>query len=177
MVRSAVWLSDTARTVVHRLKYDGWWGVAPAMGLAMRRLEPLTPGPPLVAVPLGAARLRERGYNQCDFLAAAVAHAAGATVLPGLLRRRRETERQTGLAPEARAANVAGAFRAAGPGPPPPRLVVVDDVFTTGATLVAAAAALLAAGAEVVDAVTFARARRPLDDDLLAVQLTPHPTE
>jgi predicted amidophosphoribosyltransferase len=36
--------------------------------------------------------------------------------------------------------------------------VLVDDVFTTGATLGAAAAALRAAGAERVEAVTFARA-------------------
>jgi len=34
----------------------------------------------------------------------------------------------------------------------------VDDVFTTGATLGAAAAALRAAGADRVEAVTFARA-------------------
>jgi predicted amidophosphoribosyltransferase len=39
------------------------------------------------------------------------------------------------------------------------KAVLVDDVFTTGATLVAAADALVKAGAERVDAVTFARAR------------------
>jgi predicted amidophosphoribosyltransferase len=55
---------------------------------------------------------------------------------------------------------VAGAFRAeAAEGM---RLVLVDDVFTTGATLVAAAAALMAAGATVVEAVTFARASSEL---------------
>jgi predicted amidophosphoribosyltransferase len=37
-------------------------------------------------------------------------------------------------------------------------LVLVDDVFTTGATLAAAAAALMEAGANRVEAVTFARA-------------------
>jgi predicted amidophosphoribosyltransferase len=68
----------------------------------------------------------------------------------------RDTRTQTALTPEARQANVAGAFEAIGT--PPAGSVLVDDVFTTGATLCAAAAALRAAGAERVEAVTFARA-------------------
>jgi predicted amidophosphoribosyltransferase len=38
--------------------------------------------------------------------------------------------------------------------------VLVDDVYTTGATAAAAAGSLLAAGAEVVEVVTFARVVR-----------------
>ena len=77
-------------------------------------------------------------------------------------RRVRETTRQTELAPGARQANVAGAFAARWPERRP--AILVDDVFTTGATLAAVAGALLRAGAPRVSAVTFARARRPLDD-------------
>jgi predicted amidophosphoribosyltransferase len=72
------------------------------------------------------------------------------------LRRTRETPTQTALTPEARHANVAGAFRAESVRGLD--VVLVDDVFTTGATLAAAAAALSAAGARRVEAVTFARA-------------------
>jgi predicted amidophosphoribosyltransferase len=43
--------------------------------------------------------------------------------------------------------------------------VLVDDVFTTGATLLAAGQALADAGAEQVDAVTFARARNAVGQD------------
>jgi predicted amidophosphoribosyltransferase len=80
----------------------------------------------------------------------------GLPVRGELLQRVRETRTQTALTPEARHANVAGAFRAESGGGL--ELVLVDDVFTTGATLAAAAAALWAAGARRVEAVTFARA-------------------
>jgi ComF family protein len=155
-VRSAVWLDGSARDVVHRLKYQGWTRVAEAMARAMRQLEPLTGGVSLIPVPLGARRLRQRGYNQSERLAAALEAWTGLPVRTDLLHRVRETATQTALTPEARHANVAGAFGAGAASGL--ELVLVDDVFTTGATLAAAAAALIQAGAARVEAVTFARA-------------------
>jgi ComF family protein len=160
-VRSAVWLDGGARDVVHALKYDGWWRAAEAMAAAMRGLEPLTGRRSLVPIPLGRARLRRRGYNQAERLATALGAGLAAPVRSELLRRCRETPTQTALTPEARHANVAGAFVAAG-SVRGMRCVLVDDVFTTGATLAAAAAALAAAGAASVEAVTFARAPLPV---------------
>jgi predicted amidophosphoribosyltransferase len=159
-VRSAVWLEGSAREAVHHLKYGGWPGMAHALADVMRGLEPLERGTVLVPIPLGAARLRSRGYNQAEVLAQALGSTAGLLVRPGLLRRARETRSQTALAPSARAANVHAAFMAAGT--VPDRLLLVDDVCTTGATLVAAAEALQAAGATRVEAVTFARAPLPV---------------
>ena len=161
-VRSAVWLSGTARDAVHALKYNGWRRAAEGIVPVMTKLEPVRNGSVLVPIPLGAARRRERGYNQSAELARALGRLVSLPVDEARLRRRRETARQTGLAPDARRANLAGAFAArVAPGERP---VLVDDVFTTGATLLAAAEALLAAGAAAVSAVTFARAVRPLDD-------------
>jgi ComF family protein len=154
--RSAVWLEGTARRAAHQLKYGGWTRLAQPMADAMRGLEPLTGRVCLIPIPLGARRQAERGYNQSERLAAALAGRVGGTVRTDLLRRARDTRTQTALTPEARHANVAGAFAAAGR--PPARVVLVDDVFTTGATLCAAAAALRDGGAELVEAVTFARA-------------------
>jgi ComF family protein len=159
-VRSAVWLEESARGTVHRLKYEGWWRVAEAMAEAMRDLEPLTGRVSLIPVPLGARRARERGYNQSERIATQLGRCIGAPVRTDLLLRVRETRTQTALTPEARQANLAGAFDcrdAQGI-----NAVLVDDVFTTGATLVSAGAALAAAGAARVDGVTFARAMEPV---------------
>ena len=154
--RSAVWLEESARRAVHELKYEGWSRAAEAMAEAMRGLEPLTGRVSLIPVPLGGRRQRARGYNQSERIAAALGAHTGIPVRTDLLHRARETRSQTALTPEARHANLAGAFRAR------PveglELVLVDDVFTTGATLASAAAALAEAGARRVEAVTFARA-------------------
>ena len=155
-VRSAVWLEGSARQAVHQLKYEGWTRVAEAMADAIDELEPLTGQVSLIPIPLGKRRLRERGYNQSECIAAAIAGRSGLSVRRDSLRRMRETPTQTALTPEARHANVAGAFEA--DGVKGLELVLADDVFTTGATLAAAGAALMAAGAVRVEAVTFARA-------------------
>ncbi len=156
-VRSAVWLGESSRLAVHHLKYGGWWRVADDLAAAMRGLDPLRDdGAVLVPIPLAARRLRRRGYNQSERLARALGASLGLEVRTDLLRRARETVTQTSLPPEARWANVEGAFLASGL--PDTRLVLVDDVFTTGATLAAAASALANRSAARVEAVTFARA-------------------
>lgn len=161
--RSAVWLGPEARAVTHHLKYGGYSALAESAADVMARAIPRPDGGILVPVPLGAKRLRRRGYNQAERLAAALGRRWGLAVRPDLLRRTRETVTQTALKPEARTANVAGAFEApqapTGPARPDERpIILVDDVLTTGATLTASAAACVAAGWTRVGAVTFTRA-------------------
>lgn len=158
-VRSAVWLTTEAREVAHHLKYDDYPALAAFAAQAMAR-EVARPGTGcLIPVPLGQKRLRSRGYNQ----AAAIAHALGVVwelpVWEPALRKARDTSSQTSLTPEARLANVAGAFAALPPSPERRAAILVDDVLTTGATLHEAAQALASAGWHPVTAVTFARAQ------------------
>jgi len=97
----------------------------------------------IVPVPLSAARLRQRGYNQVSVVAKQTSLPVHETVLL----RHRHTRPQTALTRAERNKNVQQAFtlttaesalhEAVGKD-----LILLDDVLTTGATLKAAAAAL-----------------------------------
>jgi ComF family protein len=113
----------------------------------------------IVPVPLHRQRLRERGYNQSADIARFAARALALPLQLRALERCRATEVQSSLAAAARAANVAGAFRALGP-LKGLRIALVDDVLTTGSTAHAAAAALIDAGAVGVELWVVARSVR-----------------
>ena len=162
-------MSGTAAAMVHALKYSGWADLAEEMGARMAevRFPRVAEGEisALLAVPLSAARLRERGFNQAELLARAVARGRGWPLLAGLLVRERHTMRQTRLAPRERAANVIGAFsvgRESRAALEDEHLLLVDDVLTTAATAQDCVRALCRAGARAVSVLTFARARREL---------------
>jgi ComF family protein len=158
-----------AAGIVRALKYGGWKDLADEMGARMA----VVPFPPeleaeftfVVPVPLSAARLRERGFNQAELLARAVAGRRGLPLLGDVLHRGRHTRRQARLSPRERRVNVAGAFHV--PGRQALRVsgahvLLVDDVLTTAATVQDCTRALCAAGARAVSVLTFARARRDL---------------
>src|SRR5437879_5222315 len=110
-VRSAVWLDERARPAVHGLKYGRLPRIADDLAAAMLPLRPTTDGPSvLIPIPLAPKRLRERGYNQSEMLARALARQWRIPVAPDVLVRARETPTQTALTPGTRLANVAGAF-------------------------------------------------------------------
>lgn len=176
-VRSAVWLDAGARATVHALKYRGLPRIAGDIAAVVARLLPAPPpGARLVPIPLGARRLRTRGYNQSLWLARALAHRWRLPIEAELLTRPRDTRTQTALTPAARLANVAGAFRVriedfglriglpsgnSAIDNPQSAIVLVDDVFTTGATLAEAARVLEQKGFTTISAVTFGRATIP----------------
>jgi len=165
-VRSVCWATvDTGQRIAHALKYEGWWRVAEGAAERMARLD----WPPdvideraaLIPVPLAASRQRQRGYNQSECLARALAPLWKVPMRTDVLLRSRATETQTRLTPEERVRNVHGAFSASVGARTMLRgahVVLVDDVVTTAATLNSCAAALHEAGARIVSYVTFGRA-------------------
>ena len=148
------------------------FGDALDLGSALTRLllravasERPVPAPGLLLpVPLGAGRLRERGYNQSWEITRRLASALDATTDARLLLRVRETPPQMALVPGKRAANVRGAFAVE-----PTRraelrgrtVTLVDDVMTTGETAGELARVLHAAGASTVQVWVVARTPAP----------------
>ena len=100
----------------------------------------------LVPVPVHPHRLRKRGYNQAERIAAAMSKRTGIPVREDLLIRVQDTKAQKKLSREERSLNLRAAFQA-GEGTVPPCVVLVDDIYTTGATVDACAEVLLRSGA------------------------------
>ena len=133
--------------LIQRFKYGG--DLAIGRWLALRLLARVRQEPRpdvIVAPPLTAARLRERGFNQALEIAKVVGTGLGVPCALAALSRTRETSPQPGLGRLERHANLAGAFvcRRAFAGA---RVALVDDVITTGATAESIARVLKEAGA------------------------------
>ncbi len=160
--RTAVLFKGPARALILELKYRRGLRVLGDIRSIFSTSDPVLTwvrGATLVPVPLHPRKLRERGYNQTQLIAEALARAAGCdTRVKTLLRRVIDTPSQTAFDRRARLSNLRGAFAVArgvaverGR-----RYVLVDDVFTTGSTLNRCAQALRDAGADMIDVVTFA---------------------
>jgi ComF family protein len=165
-VRVATDYAGAARTALLSLKFAGQRRVAEPLATLMvapfecdiRSVDLVIP------VPLHTGRQRERGYNQAELLARALARTEGLRVRTDILERARATKVQTRLSREDRHRNVAGAFALTSPAVAAAitgkRILLVDDVTTTGSTLDAAAEPLRAAGAASVWGLAFARPPR-----------------
>jgi ComF family protein len=157
---AAVLYQGPARDLVRGLKYEGTTYLiedARAIFRMSPELVAAAAGAVLVPVPLHPRKQRERGYNQAELLAGALAAEAGGARMEKLLRREVDTPSQTRLDRAKRQENLKNAFALA-PGvaiSPSLLYMLVDDVFTTGSTLNACARTLRRAGAESIQVATF----------------------
>lgn len=147
--------------LIQRFKFSG--DLAAGHWLALRLLDHVREQPRphvIVAPPLTATRLRERGFNQALEIAKTIGKGVGARVPLRGLRKVRDTNPQPGLGRRERKANLQGAFQCdldlQGA-----RVAIVDDVMTTGATADGIARTLKAAGAAAVSVWAVARTPDP----------------
>jgi ComF family protein len=169
LARAPYVMAGTAAAMVHALKYGGWARLADEMGGRMAELcfDPVVESEiaAILPVPLSRVRQRQRGFNQAELLARAVARRRGCPLLTDVLVRGRHTRPQARLSPRQRISNVRGAFqvvRSRRRELEDRHLLLVDDVLTTAATAQDCVRALCEAGARAVSVLTFARARREL---------------
>ncbi len=160
--RAGLVYEDDVRLAVHALKFGGRERIAHVLEALAAELW-VRPGKleghaAVLPVPLSGKRRRERGFNQAELIARAVAQNAAIPIRGRLLVKKRDCPPQAGRSASARRKNVASVYRASIPRSLQGRdLLVVDDVLTTGATVEAAARALRRGGAGAVDVLTLAR--------------------
>ncbi len=158
MARSYGEYRGNLRELIHLLKYQGMAPLAAPLARRMAEAAAVLPGcHAVVALPLEVARRRQRGYNQAELLARALAGQLALPVLSNACRRIRATLPQSGLSRDDRRKNVQDAFAADKSIVNSRMILLVDDVMTTGATLDSCAGALRAAGAAAVFGITAAR--------------------
>ena len=147
-----------ARELVHRLKFENDLAAGAVLadilgGTLVTRAGPVAA---VVPVPMPAARIRARGFNQASVLSAPLARRLGIAHLPALCERSGNPAPQREMPDAAaRRRNVRGTFAARGRCPD--SVAIVDDVVTTGSTVTALALCLLAAGASSVEVWAVAR--------------------
>lgn len=115
----------------------------------------------VIPVPIHADKLKKRGFNHAEIMGRSFAKRAGLRFDPGALVRMRPTLPMKGLGPDARRANIRGAFiirnsrlpQIEGSG-----ILLIDDIFTTGSTIDEIASVLKECGAERVDFLAFSAA-------------------
>ena len=142
-------------TLIQQFKYSGNLALAHVLAESMAVAE-RAPVDLIVPMPLGPARLRERGFNQALELARFAGTQTRIPIIVGACRRVDDRPPQASLPWRERAKNIRGAFvyNADLSGK---KIAVVDDVMTTGATMHEIARTLRKAGAVEVHGWVVAR--------------------
>ncbi|CAN5136206.1 ComF family protein [soil metagenome] len=143
------------RKALHAVKYGGVAGAAAALVGNVHSLGALSSVLPKgrdivwLPVPVSKKRLKERGYNQVERIMVELMKHFGGTMCCSVLVKR-DRSSLVGKSKVARAALIAGSFRARSFVVPEGAVIVlVDDLVTTGATMQSVRQALHDAGIKV----------------------------
>lgn len=155
-VYSAWYTGGVINDLIHNIKYSDQPKLGMELGRRMAQefpIEELDRIDIITAVPLNSARLRERGYNQAEWIASGLSMSWNVPFDFTILRRTKYTHTQTDLSTEERKQNMHNAFTFMKKNEPL-SIAVVDDVITTGATTSECAKKLKESGAIKVTAVS-----------------------
>lgn len=111
----------------------------------------------LTYIPIDSKRLKDRGFNQCEYIAKELSITTGIKVL-NTLKKIKETKIQKSLKREDRIENLKGAFEIINKNNiKGKKFILLDDVITTGATLKEGAKVLKKYGADEIKILTVAK--------------------
>jgi len=134
---------NPVQTIIHFLKYKGFSKIGTFMGYYLgqeyiKSFRKIKDYDIICPVPLYKTKVRERGYNQSEFICNGLNSVLGLNQFNNLLIRTRHTKSQTHLKYFERLSNVKGAFKineAYKDKIQGKSILLVDDVVTTGATI------------------------------------------
>jgi ComF family protein len=134
---------NSVQTVIHYLKYKGFSKIGNFLGSyfgnELLKISQRIKGYDIICpVPLYKTKVRERGYNQSEFICSGINSISNIKQINNLVTRIRHTKSQTHLKYFERLSNVKDAFKInneyknkiSGK-----KILLVDDVVTTGATI------------------------------------------
>jgi len=157
---------DLVRDLLHEVKFRRRIHVAQGLGRlwASTIKHNLPKDAILVHLPMHPKKRRERGFDQAQVMAKAIAETTGHKLLP-VLERVKDTPPQSGLHPHQRAENISNAFRIKPDYDVTGKVfVLVDDIYTTGASMNECAKMLTKNGAKKVFTKTLAIVMKKLDN-------------
>lgn len=134
--------------LIHRLKYKNDTAVGSFLGAQYGNILRQSPHfadiDAVIPIPLHRRKLRKRGFNQSEIIAASLAQTLQKPMLSNVVQRNADTETQTRKGRAERWQNVSSVFAITDPSALSNKhLLLVDDVITTGATIEACATELL----------------------------------
>ncbi len=139
---------EMLQQLLHKLKYKGNFQLGQVLGRQMGNILSqsgfMSNIDLIMPVPLHEKRLRQRGYNQSDFISQGLSQASGISVVKNNLVRVIHTESQTHKGRFERWENVSNIFMVTDTSSLNGKhVLLIDDIVTTGATLEACTQALL----------------------------------
>lgn len=156
--KSVFMFDGPAKSLVHGLKYESFTRIAEWFANQMYKTVlnemPLPELDYVTAIPLHRVKKRERGFNQSELIATALAKKLGKPYSDALIRRRDNTISQTLLNGVSRRKNMKNAFVPGKLHPKGKSVLIIDDVFTTGTTVNEAAKILISQEAKTVYVLT-----------------------